>query len=117
MLSDDLLKKIQGFHFKTRHLANDLFVDTRDRDFRRLRRRDRDAGRDRIDDVVRVAELELQVLALHRRAVTDAVDLIRFDTSVRAVPYIERERFDWSRGATVIAPLSIARMTSSTKAS
>ena len=26
MLSDDLLKKIQGFHFKTRHLANDLFA-------------------------------------------------------------------------------------------
>ncbi len=26
MLSKDLLKKIQGFHFKTRHLANDLFA-------------------------------------------------------------------------------------------
>lgn len=26
MLSNDLLKKIQGFHFKTRHLANDLFA-------------------------------------------------------------------------------------------
>jgi uncharacterized protein (DUF58 family) len=26
MLSEELLKKIQGFHFKTRHLANDLFV-------------------------------------------------------------------------------------------
>jgi uncharacterized protein (DUF58 family) len=26
VLSEELLKKIQGFHFKTRHLANDLFV-------------------------------------------------------------------------------------------
>jgi len=26
MLSQELLKKIQGFHFKTRHLANDLFA-------------------------------------------------------------------------------------------
>ena len=26
MLSKELLKKIQGFHFKTRHLANDLFA-------------------------------------------------------------------------------------------
>jgi uncharacterized protein (DUF58 family) len=26
MLSDELLKKIQGFHFKTKHLANDLFA-------------------------------------------------------------------------------------------
>ena len=26
MLPDELLKKIQGFHFKTRHLANDLFA-------------------------------------------------------------------------------------------
>ena len=26
MLSEELLKKIQGFHFKTRHLANDMFA-------------------------------------------------------------------------------------------
>ncbi len=26
MLSEELLKKIQGFHFKTRHMANDLFA-------------------------------------------------------------------------------------------
>ena len=26
MLSEELLKKIQGFHFRTRYLANDLFA-------------------------------------------------------------------------------------------
>ncbi|MEA2040496.1 MAG: DUF58 domain-containing protein, partial [Thermodesulfobacteriota bacterium] len=26
MLSDELLKKIQKFHFKTRHMANDMFA-------------------------------------------------------------------------------------------
>src|SRR3954466_13573597 len=56
-------------------LANLLLVDAGHHHFGRFRRRDRDAGRDRIDHVVAVAERQLQVLALQRRAIADAVDL------------------------------------------
>src|SRR5262249_2409006 len=52
-----------------------LLVDTGDDDLGRFRRRDRDPVRDRIDDLVAVAERELQVLTLHRGAVADAGDL------------------------------------------
>jgi hypothetical protein len=38
----------------------------------------RDAFRDRVDDVVAVAELQLQILALHRGAIADAGDLSVF---------------------------------------
>src|SRR5215469_9940685 len=55
-------------------LADLLAVAAGDHDLDRLRRRNRDALRDRIDDVVAVAERELQVLALHRGAVADAGD-------------------------------------------
>src|SRR5215467_2818231 len=58
-----------------RHLPDLLLVDTGDDDLGRLRRRDSDALRDRKDDVVTVAERDLQVLALHRRAIADAADL------------------------------------------
>src|SRR5581483_5097123 len=57
------------------HLADLLLIDAGDDNFGRLRRRDRDALRDRIVDVVRKAELEIELLALHRRAEADAVDL------------------------------------------
>src|SRR5262249_55638988 len=58
-----------------RHLPDLLLVDAGDDDLGRLRRRDRNALRDRKDDVVTVAERNLQVLALHRRAIADAADL------------------------------------------
>src|SRR6185437_2556942 len=58
-----------------RHLADLLLVDAGDDDLGRLRRRDRDALRDRIVDVVREAELQIELLALHRRAIADAGDL------------------------------------------
>src|SRR5215469_13886293 len=58
-----------------RDLADALDVAAGDGDFRRLRHRDLDAFRDRIDHVVAVAERELQVLALHRGAIADAGDL------------------------------------------
>src|SRR5690242_20566444 len=58
-----------------RHLADLLAVDAGDHHLGRLRRRDRDAVRDRIDHVVAVAERDLQVLALHGGAVADAGDL------------------------------------------
>src|SRR5262249_25843617 len=58
-----------------RHLPDLLLVDAGDDDLGRFRRRDRDAVRDRKDDVVTVAERNLQVLALHRRAIADAADL------------------------------------------
>src|SRR6185369_15562796 len=57
------------------HLADPLLVRPGDGDFGRLRRHDRDPFRDRIDHVMAVAELQLQVLALHRRAIADAGDL------------------------------------------
>src|SRR3569623_1254190 len=58
-----------------RHLSDLLLVDAGDDDLGRLRRRDRNALRERIVDVVRVAELQVELLALNRRALTDAVDL------------------------------------------
>src|SRR5215510_876171 len=57
-----------------RHLADPLLVDTGHHDLGRLRRRDRDSLRDRIDDLVAVAERKLQVLSLHGGAVPDAGD-------------------------------------------
>src|SRR5262249_31848646 len=45
-----------------------LLVDAGDHDLGRLRRRDRDSFRNRKIDVVRKAELQLQGLALDRRA-------------------------------------------------
>src|SRR5262249_3449066 len=46
-----------------------------DDDLGRLRRRYGDALRDRIVHVVREAELQIELLALHRRAIADAGDL------------------------------------------
>src|SRR5262245_10952822 len=57
------------------HLADLLLVDAGHHDLGRLRRRDRNALRDRIDDLVAVAELKLQILALHGGAIADAGDL------------------------------------------
>src|SRR5215510_8571507 len=57
------------------HLADLLLVDAGHHDLGGLRRRDRDALRDRIVDLVAVAELKLQALALHRGAIADAADL------------------------------------------
>src|SRR5262249_211351 len=56
-------------------LADLLAVDAADHHLGRLRRRDRDAVRDRIDHVVAVAQRDLQVLALHGGAIADAGDL------------------------------------------
>src|SRR5262245_5988414 len=58
-----------------RHLADLLLVDAGHHDLGRPRCRDRDAFRDRIDDLVAVAERQLQVLALHGGAIADAGDL------------------------------------------
>src|SRR4051794_7100636 len=55
-------------------LADLLAVGAGDHDFGRLRRHNGDAFRDRIDNIVAVAERELQVLALHGRAIADAGD-------------------------------------------
>src|SRR5690606_27314174 len=57
-----------------RHLPDLLLIDAGHDDFGRLRHRDRDALRRLIDDVVAETESKLQVLALHGRAVADAVD-------------------------------------------
>src|SRR5271165_998362 len=56
-------------------LAYLALVDAGDGDFGRLGSRDRHARRDRVHDIVAVAERKLQVLARHRRLVADAVDL------------------------------------------
>src|SRR5262249_5664122 len=58
-----------------RHVPDLLVVDAADHNLGRLWHRDRDPLRDRIGDVVGIAELKLQVLALHRGAVADAGDL------------------------------------------
>src|SRR5262249_17409230 len=56
-------------------VADLLLIDAGDDDLGRLGHRDRDALRDRINDIVAIAELHLQVLALHGGAITDAADL------------------------------------------
>src|SRR3974377_1736953 len=56
-------------------LTHLLLIDTGHDDFGRLRRRDGDALWDRVIDVVREAELQVERLALHGRSETDAVDL------------------------------------------
>ncbi len=58
-----------------RDLADRLLVDARHDDLGRLRHRDGDAGRRLVDHVMAEAERQLQVLALHGRAIADAVDL------------------------------------------
>src|SRR3954447_16788799 len=58
-----------------RGLADLLRIDSRDDDLGRLRHHDRDALRNRIDDVVRIAELQLQILALQSGAIADTTDL------------------------------------------
>src|SRR6187397_3209003 len=52
-----------------------LLIADGDHDLGRLWRRDGNAFRDREIDVMREAELQLQRLALHRGAITDAGDL------------------------------------------
>src|SRR3984957_3769507 len=56
-------------------LTDLLPIAAGDHDFDRPRRRNGDAFGDRIDDVVAIAERDLQILALHRGAIADAVDL------------------------------------------
>src|SRR6516164_4936631 len=56
-------------------VADLLLVDAGDDDLGRLGYRDRGALRDRINDIVTVAELDLQVLALQGGAIADAADL------------------------------------------
>src|SRR5437667_12669379 len=58
-----------------RDLSDFLAVDAGHHDFGRPRRHDGDAVGDRIGDVVAEPERELQVLALHRRTIADAIDL------------------------------------------
>src|SRR4029453_5850563 len=60
-----------------RDLADLLLVVAADQHRGRLLALDRDAFRDRIQHVVAVAHLQLQVLALDRGAIADAVDLQR----------------------------------------
>src|SRR5947209_19125347 len=58
-----------------RDLPDLLPVDAADHDLGRARRHDRDALRNRVADVVTESEREVQVLALHRRAVAHAAHL------------------------------------------
>src|SRR5690242_13994432 len=60
-----------------RHLTHALLVGARDLDGGRLVALDLDVGGDREIDVVAVAELELERLALDRSAIADAADLQR----------------------------------------
>src|SRR5690606_2226102 len=57
------------------HLPHLLLVDAGDDDFRRLRAGDLNALRNGIGDVVAIAELKLEILPLHRRAIADAGNL------------------------------------------
>src|SRR5512146_242587 len=75
------------------HLADLLLVDAGDDDLGRLRRRDGDARRDRVVDVVREAELQAELLALHRRAITDAGDLeLLFEALGHAIDQVAHQR-------------------------
>src|SRR5207302_205163 len=58
-----------------RDLADLLLVDARHHDLGRLRSHNRDALRNRMDDVVAIAEGDLQVLALHAGSIAHSRDL------------------------------------------
>src|SRR5215470_1445244 len=58
-----------------RHLTDLLLVDAGHHDLGGLRRRDRDPLRDRIVDLMAVAELKLQVFALDGGSIADAGNL------------------------------------------
>src|ERR1700730_6266570 len=58
-----------------RDLADLLLVDARHHDLGRLGSCNRDALGDRVDDVVAIAQSDLQVLALHARPIAHAGDL------------------------------------------
>src|SRR5262249_25000502 len=55
-------------------LADLMPVATGDDNLNRSRRGDRDPLRDRVHDVVAIAERKMQIFALHRGTITDAVD-------------------------------------------
>ena len=76
-------------------LADLLLVDAGHDDFGRLRNSDGDANRRLIDDVVAEAECQLQVLALKRRAVTNAVD---FELALVTVLNTLQDVFDHRAG-------------------
>src|ERR1700744_6758084 len=70
-----------------RNLANPLTIRPDDLDLGRLQRLDLDTGRDRNLDIVREAELQLQVLGIRLGAVADAVDLEVDGEAVRDAPH------------------------------
>src|SRR5262245_21833592 len=74
-----------------RDLPDLLVVDAADDDLGRLRDRDRNALRDRIGNVVGVAELQLQIATLHRSTVPDAGD---FELALEALGHAEDELGD-----------------------
>src|SRR6266581_856985 len=58
-----------------RRLPDLLRIDPGDDDLGRLRHHDRDTLRNRIDDIVRIAELQLQILALQGGTIAHPADL------------------------------------------
>src|SRR5690606_15971208 len=71
-------------------LADLLLVDARNGDLGRLRHSDGDAGRGLVHHVVAEAESQLQVLALERGAIADAVDLkLLLEAFLHAVQYVD----------------------------
>src|SRR5215469_16736839 len=76
------LRLAEGADFR-RHLTHALLVGAGDLDGGRLVAFDLDVGGDREHDVVAVAELELQRLALDRGTIADAADLERLAVALR----------------------------------
>src|SRR5471032_2588982 len=75
------------------NLADFLFVDSGNRDLGRLRRHDGDAFRNLEVHVVGKTELQVQALALHHRAIADAVDLqLLFEALGHAVDQVGDQR-------------------------
>src|SRR5690606_21165078 len=67
-------------------LANDLLVDARNDDFRRLRHGNGDALRSDVVHVVAEAQRKRERIALHRRTITNAIDLeLALETGLHAV--------------------------------
>src|SRR5262249_10459275 len=76
-----------------RHLPDTLPVGTTDGDRRRPLAGNLDIGRDREMNVVAVAELQHQILALNRGAIADAVDLEIYGVALAdAVHHVVDER-------------------------
>ena len=96
-------------------LADELLVDALDLDLRAVVDGDFDALRNVVEDRVRVAEREVDLLALERGLEADALDFEFLRVAERAVPYMAREKRVSSVLETVSLPSFCSILTTGAK--